>query len=213
MHVWQGRNNSKGIAQHPLLSPILPHFARCFTDYNHPLKGLDVLPFDAVADYGAQMICWMRVCMLEDAGDGFSGADYWVENIKWINCGQELMRILGADESSLDYTMGPKIFDLLALRRDGPTNSELYKEAEKLVWTLLTEASMIKIGTVKGLVDWVSLGTLWNMPENHGKDNGPGTFAELLRCVPLHYKQTRNDVLTYKPKKASVTFKKGVLEP
>jgi hypothetical protein len=211
MHIWQGRNNAKGISQHPLLAPVVPFFGNNFKDH------IDVIginaPVEDLADYGGQMLCWLRLTMLEDVGDGFSGADYWHDNVMWINCQRELLRTLGPDESNLDFSVGPKLLDLLALRRDGPTNSEQYKEAEEIAWTQLTETSMIKIGTIKGLVDWVSLGTLWNMPENRGKDNEPGTFAELWRYVPVHYRQTRKGITTYEPKRAAVTFRKGHLEP
>ncbi|KAI3316745.1 glycosyltransferase family 32 protein [Xylariaceae sp. AK1471] len=212
MYIWQGRNNATGLVQHPLLAPILPYFIDMFEGHNGAGLGING-PIEDLAEYGAQMLCWLRVAMLEDAGDGFSGSDYWKKNVMGIDTLSELLRLFEAGGPLPDFSMGPKLLDLLAIKRDGPRDSEQYREVEKLVWTQLTEASMLKIGTIKGLVDWVSLGTLWNRPENLGKDNEPGTFAELLRYVPLHFQQTRENIKTIAVKETAATFKKGVLEP
>lgn len=214
MHVWQGRTNPDGLAQHPLLAPFIPYFAEKFEAHMGPGMGLKV-PFDKIAEYGSQMVCWLRLCMLEDAGDGFSGADYWQKNVLWIDCPKELLLPYYDPEKALpELSRGQELFDTFATKIDAaPADSALYKKAEEDTWKLLTEASFWKIGTIKGMVDWVSIGTLWNRPENLGKDAESGTFGELLRLVPQHFKQVRKGLLTLEPTRAPVTFTKGVLEP
>ncbi|KAI1170342.1 hypothetical protein F4777DRAFT_569592 [Nemania sp. FL0916] len=213
MRIWEGRTNSDGLAEHPLLTPVIPSFVQTLGPQMNDGVGIKV-PFEKIIEYGAQVVCWLRLCMLEDAGDGFSGVDYWLNNIIWIDLPYELGRPY-ADEAThmLVLSRGQKLFDQFSMKRDGPTDTAEYKEAEEMVWSQLAESSMLKIGTIKGMVDWVSLSTLWNRPENLGKDDEPGTFAELLRYVPLHYRQKRKGILTLVPKKPFVTLTKGVLEP
>ncbi|KAI0421498.1 hypothetical protein F5X98DRAFT_328503 [Xylaria grammica] len=213
MHVWQGRSNPDGLAQHPLLAPVAHHFVQNLESSVKQDFGLKV-PMDKLVEYGSQMVCWTRVTLLEDVGDGFSGPDYWSQNVIWIDCSRELVlpfRKEGTDAP--DFAKAQELFDQFSLKRDGDKESAQYKAAEKMIWEQLTEASMLKIGTIKGLVEWVGLGTLWNRPENSGKESAPGTFGELLRYVPLHYKQTRTGVLTREAKRPLATIKKGTLEP
>ncbi|KAI0486748.1 capsular polysaccharide synthesis protein-domain-containing protein [Xylaria cf. heliscus] len=213
MHVWQGRTNPDGLAQHPLLAPAVPYFLKSLGENVVEGFGLNT-PMDKLVEYGLQMVCWKRLHMLEDSGDGFSGVDYWLKNILWIDCPRELLRPFFKDGTDQPiFANGQELFELFSTKRDGPTDSAQYKAAEKMVWTQLTESSMLKIGTIKGMVEWVSIGTLWNRPENLGKDNEPGTFAELLRYIPLHFRQTRKGITTLKPVAPPVTWKKGVLEP
>ncbi|KAI1278359.1 hypothetical protein F5Y07DRAFT_72756 [Xylaria sp. FL0933] len=213
MEVWKGRTNSDGMAQHPLIAPVVPYFLEKMQSYVEGGMGLNV-PIEKVVEYGLQMVCWTRVSMLEDVGDGFSGADYWPNNVLWIDCLHEVLRAFYEEGKNVPaFWKGQEVFDKFATRRDGPKDSEQYKEAEKFVWTQLTESSLLKIGTIKGMVDWVSLGTLWNRPENLGKDSEPGTFGELLRLVPQHFRQTRTDLTTWPASRSPITFKKGALEP
>ncbi|KAF2966452.1 hypothetical protein GQX73_g7128 [Xylaria multiplex] len=213
MHVWEGRSNPDGLAQHPLIEPIAPYFLDMVKSRMIDGMGLKA-SLDKLVEYGLQMVCWLRLCMLEDAGDGFSGADYWVKNVVWIDCPRELIRPFHDESTDTPaFWRNQEIFDQLATKRDEATDSVEYKAAEAMVWKQLTESSMLKIGTIKGMVSWVSLSTLWNMPENLGKDCAPGTFGELLRRVPLHFRQTRKGIVTREVTRAPVTFKKGVLEP
>ncbi|TGJ81645.1 hypothetical protein E0Z10_g7131 [Xylaria hypoxylon] len=213
MHVWEGRSNPDGLAKHPLLAPIAPHFVESLRSQMIDNMGLTV-PLEKVVEYACQMVCWLRVCMLEDIGDGFSGADYWAQNVLWMNTPLEVVRAFYFEGTETPaFTRGQEIFDQLSTKRDEATDSAEYKAAEKMVWTQLTETSMMKIGTIKGMVDWVSLGTLWNKPENLGKDSAPGTFGELLRYIPLHFRQTREGIYAREAKRAPVTIRKGVLEP
>ncbi|KAJ8120211.1 hypothetical protein ONZ43_g3022 [Nemania bipapillata] len=213
MKVWEGRTNADGLAQHPLLTPIIPSFLQSLEGQLSDDTGLKA-PMDKLVEYGSQMVCWRRVCMLEDIGDGFSGADYWPQNILWIDLYREVLRPFYDEKLNVPVlSRGQELFDLLSTRRDDRSDPVRYSEAEEMVWKQVTESSMLKIGTIKGMVDWVSLGTLWNMPEHLGKDSEPGTFAELLRYIPLNFRQTREGIATCPPARSSITFSKGVLEP
>ncbi|KAI1145805.1 capsular polysaccharide synthesis protein-domain-containing protein [Nemania diffusa] len=214
MKVWEGRTNSDGIAQHPLLTPIIPAFVQTLQSQLIDGSGVNV-PIEKIVEYGSQMVCWRRLTMLEDAGDGFSGADYWPQNVFGIDLYREVVRPFYDEESQMPaLNRGQKIFDMLSMKRDDPSSDPvLYKEAEEFVWEQLTESSLMKIGTIKGMVDWVSLSTLWNMPEHLGKDSEPGTFAELLRLIPLKFRQTREGILTSEKARATITLRKGPLEP
>lgn len=213
MHVWQGRTNSDGLSQHPLMTEIIPYWMQSLDLSVGPSFGLNV-EMDKLIEYGLQMVCWRRVCMLEDPNDGFSGPDYWVNNVLWIDLYQEVMLPFRQEGSNVPaFERNGKLFDLFSMKRDARSDTSQYTEAEQTVWTLLTESSMMKIGTIKGMVDWVSIGTMWNMPKNLGKDSEPGTFAELLRYVPTHFRQIRKDISTLEATRSPVTIKKGVLEP
>jgi hypothetical protein len=171
-------------------------------DWKEPMKSVE---------YVAQIVCMVRLCSLEDAGDGFSCSDYWENNVLCFDAFQEDWRgetILGGFKG-----FGQKAFDLLALRRDGDPASPQHKEAEEFVWTLLTSASMQKITHAQGLTISVHLGTLWDMPENEGKDRGPGTFAELLRYGTVHFRQNRDGITTKKAERSRIIVRKGLLEP
>jgi hypothetical protein len=194
------------------MAPVFEELWRPFTD--NVLKALGIEDkLEITFEYGLQCACWLRLCMLEDAGGGFSGVDYWLNNVLWIDSPAELQHSVRSPAGDIAVPTGQLLFDLLSTRRDGPADSEQYKEAEYLVWNQLTKTSMLKIGTAQGLADWVSAGTLWNLPENLGKDNEPGTFAELLRYGSVHFKQRREQVGTLVPMKPSVTLKTGLLEP
>lgn len=160
-----------------------------------------------VIEYVSQMGCWRRVAMLEDAGDGFSGSDYWQTHVYTFSAlreDQPAERLVGFDSQN--------IFDLLTLRRDA-VNDPRHAEAEALVWDMLTTASMLKISHGVGLVKMPMLGVLLDCPENEGVDCAPGTFFELFRYGTVHFRQTRSDIFRVPATKAEKTMKKGVLEP
>jgi hypothetical protein len=207
LHVWGDRTNHSGILSSPLLAPFL------ITSYD---PWIDMgISFDfkeppvVAAEYITQCYCFRRVASLEDAGDGFSGVEYWEKNIMLLDCineGWSAEAVVGFGAG------GQAIFDLLSLRRDGDTSNEQYKMAEKLVWSVLGNSSMMKITKGGDLMNAVLLGTLWDRPENVGKDREPGTFAELLRYGSVHFRQTREVPLTRVPEKPETTLKKGLLE-
>ena len=145
--------------------------------------------------------------MLEN-DDGFSGVDYWMNNILiW-----DVLPENWGGEATLGFPgSGEKMFRLFSVKRDADPNSEEYKEAYKLVWRLLTKSSLQKITHGKNLTNDIHLGVFWD--ENKGKDVGPGTFAELLRYGTVHFEQTRTEITYIEAPRPQKTLKKGLLEP
>ncbi|KAI0141618.1 capsular polysaccharide synthesis protein-domain-containing protein [Xylariaceae sp. FL1272] len=205
IEIWEGRDNADGLYHHPLLTPIAPYF---LTKFQGALKLKFTAPPEKVIEYGAQMVCWERLVMIEKDKTGFSCADYAANNIAWFDFLREGVRPMVTDTMEFNPSMaGQGMVDLLATPVDGDKDSQAYKDAEQMLWTQLTTASMLKIGTIKGMVGWVSASTLWNMPENLGKDATPGTFGELLRTVPAHFKQKRQGITLIPVAKSPVTFR------
>lgn len=172
------------------------------------------VPVKTAVEYVTQVVAWSRVCMLEDAGDGFSGADYWRDNVLAFDSRKEdwpAETVLGFAGS------GQRLFDILSLPLgdggDGDGDPELRRQAEEVVWRILATGSMQKISHGKGLTHSAQLGTLWDEPGNEGRDRAPGTFAELLRYGSVHFRQKRAGVEALTVEKPMMTFKKGVLEP
>ncbi|KAK4236324.1 hypothetical protein C8A03DRAFT_17022, partial [Achaetomium macrosporum] len=207
VHVWQGHTNYSGIITHPLLQFALT--TSSFDDskqanFNWNFK----VDARMVFEYIAQVVCWTRLTHLDDAGDGFSCADYWENNVLVFRAVDENW---GAE--SLVGFEGPKLRDLLALRLDSDPSAPEYAEASKLVWRLLTRSSMQKVAHGKGLTNDVMLGILWDMPENETADCAPGTFAWLLRQGPVHLCQTRTSIQSVATPPVKERWRKGVLEP
>ncbi|KAK6067346.1 capsule polysaccharide biosynthesis protein [Seiridium cupressi] len=205
-HLWIGHKNHEGLIENPLVA----FGAEVNFDESRASNfSWDfAVPPKTVMEYISQVLSWRRLCMLEDAGDGFSGSDYWQNHVFCF----DVLKEDWAAEDEIGFS-GEKIFDLLTLSRDGDKTTEQYREAEKLVWRLLSQASMEKITHGKGLTKRVSLGILLDKPENEGKDRTPGTFAELLRYGAVHFRQKRENILQKEARKAVKTMKKGLLEP
>lgn len=165
------------------------------------------VPYKTVMEYITQLLCWQRLCMLEDAGDGFSCVDYWMKHIFVFDALREGM---GGD--TMVGFEAQKMYRYLTMKRDAP-NTPDYKSAYELIWYMLTESSMLKIVHGKGLTHAKCLGTLLDEPENEGKSYERGDFFELLRYGSVHFKQTRDNVRAVEQWKPKVTLKKGLLEP
>ncbi|KAF2172781.1 hypothetical protein M409DRAFT_62477 [Zasmidium cellare ATCC 36951] len=201
---WQGRTDHKGIIANPLLefATKLDFSDGQASDFHWDFK----VDAQTVFEYISQVLAWVRLTMLEDAGDGFSCTDYWQHNVLVFNALQECW---GA-EATVGFN-GEKKYRLLSTRIDSDPSSEDHQEAEKLVWRLLTKSSLQKITHGKHLTNDTHLGILWD--ENEGKDVEPGTFAELLRYGATRFEQTRGDIVRMEATKPAVTMKKGVFEP
>lgn len=204
VHFWKGRDNHKGIITDPLLQ-----FATnlSFDDSRASNFHWD-FTVDAVTvyEYVSQVMAWMRLTMLEEAGDGFSCTDYWQKHVIVFDVLQESW---GA-EATIGFK-GTDLYRLLCTKVDADPESEDHKQAEKLVWRLLSKSTLQKITHGKNLTDEKHLGVLWD--ENENKDIEPGTFAELLRYGSMHFEQTRPDIVRMKAEKPKQTMKKGVFEP
>ncbi|KAK7048899.1 capsule polysaccharide biosynthesis [Favolaschia claudopus] len=213
-HIWKDRTNHLGLIDNPLVS----FGANISLDDDSEVdprasifKWEFKVDFKTVIEYSSQVLCWLRLTTLEDAGDGFSCADYWEKHILCLDVLEEAWAV----EAVLGFgCSGRAIFDPLNVKIDSDDkSSELYKQAEKIVWGLLVGASFQKVTHGKGLTSEPTLGALWDLPENEGKDCGPGTFAELLRYGTVHFRQTRGSVATLETRPATKRVRKGILEP
>ncbi|KAE9374131.1 hypothetical protein N431DRAFT_371537 [Stipitochalara longipes BDJ] len=206
IYLWKDHTNHSGMIQSPLLS-----FALGLDFSESQKRGYNwefiVEPL-TVFEYITQVTAFLRLTMLEDAGDGFSSADYAIHNILWFDSLQEDW---GA-ETVVGYR-GEDAVNALATKLDADPDSEEYKTAYKLVWRLLTKSSMQKITHGKHLTKTPAWGLIWDEKGNENKDIDPGTFAELLRYGTTHFEQTRKSIVYVKPEKPAVTMKKGVFEP
>ncbi|KAK4948752.1 hypothetical protein LTR10_012757 [Elasticomyces elasticus] len=204
--LWKDRQNHEGIIGNPLVAFALQNTFQesQAADYHWEFK---VEP-QVVFEYIGQVLSWMRLCMLEDTGNGFSGVDYWQKHVLLFDALQEDW---GA-EATVGFA-GQSLFDALATKLTAPKDSEEYKTAYKLVWRLLTKSSMQKITHGKNLTTTSSVGVLWEEKGNENKDHEPGTFAQLLRYGCVHFEQTRESINYVKAKKPPMTMHKGLLEP
>lgn len=206
VYLWKGHANYSGMIQSPLLSFALG------LDFSEPQKrGYNwefiVEPL-TVFEYITQVTAFLRLTMLEDAGDGFSCADYSVNNILWFDAREEDW---GA-ETIVGYR-GEDAANALATKLDADPDSEEYKTAYKLVWRLLTKSSMQKITHGKNLTKTPAWGLIWDEKGNESKDIEPGTFAELLRYGAVRFEQARESIEYVQAEKPAQTMKKGVFEP
>ncbi|EED19058.1 conserved hypothetical protein [Talaromyces stipitatus ATCC 10500] len=198
VYLWSGKNSHEGLSANPLVA-----FAQKLDFSASQRRGFawdfQVGP-GVVFEYITQVIAWLRLCMLEEAGDGFSCADYAQNNILWFDSMEE------------DWA-AEKFFEALTTRLDDDPESERYKKAYELIWRLLTKSSMQKITHGKNLTKTPALGILLDKPENVNKDIEEGTFADLLRYGSVHFEQTRSQIAVVKIEKPVETMKKGVFEP
>ena len=207
VHLWKNRTNYSGLINDPLVAFAQERLS--FEDskaskYHWDFK---VSPQE-VFEYITQVVCWMRLCMLEDVGDGFSGVDYWTKKILiW-----DVLPENWGGEATLGFPgSGQRMYDLFSMKYGADPESEEYKAAYDLTWRLLTKSCMQKITHGKHLTNSIHLGVLWD--ENEGKDCEPGTFAELLRYGTVQFEQTREEMEYAKAPRPPKTMKKGLLEP
>ncbi|KZN87653.1 hypothetical protein EN45_062140 [Penicillium chrysogenum] len=206
VHVWKDKNSYKGMTENPLLSFALKQdfsasVARGF-------KWEFIVDPLTVFEYITQVVAWQRLCLLEEAGDGFSCVDYAGENIMWFDVLEENWGF----ETIAGFT-GQEAFDVLATRLDADSESEEYKKAYKMAWHFLAQCSMQKITHGKHLTKTPALGLLWDLEGNEGKHDEEGTFAELLRYGTVHFRQTREGIRVVDVERPKETMRKGVLEP
>ncbi|KAJ5580034.1 uncharacterized protein N7459_006019 [Penicillium hispanicum] len=197
------------ILSHPLIAPILPQtFENMTESFDY-----DWIDFNVALNYAAQIICITRLFCLEDTGEGFSGVDYWRNNVLALDGGEETARV---EWHGTFVGFGQRALDTLTLPYSGPDadpTSDKYKEAEKMIWDMLANSTIWKVTHAKGLTHTPQLGMLLDMPENEGKDAAPNTFGELLRYGTRHLRQKREHVARAPKPEPSATLKKGVLEP
>lgn len=206
MYLWKGRHNHEGIIQHPLVAFALQNTlndaeqAKFHWDFK-------VEP-QTVFEYISQVLSWMRLCMVEDAGDGFNGTEYWEKKVLVWSSLEESW----AAEATIGFG-GAVLYNALATKLDAPKDSEEYKTAYKCVWRLLTKSSLQKITHGKSLTKTPALGAIWEEEGNLDNDHEHGTFAELLRYGTIHFEQTRDSIHYLKAPPPVETLKKGLYEP
>lgn len=205
-HLWDGHKNSTGLMKNPLMKIV----AEQPLDLERAQRFQWGISKDAadVDEYVTQVMCWNRLCLLEDAGDGFSAVDYWANKVLlWDG----LEETWGA-ETTLGFSgCGRRMFDLFALPVDADATSENYRDAERLVWRLLSRSSMQKVFRGKGLTRVMELGERWD-EDQEGHDCKEGTFAGLFRFGCETFRQTREEIAYVKAPRPDKTYRKGVVE-
>ncbi|KAF2724192.1 hypothetical protein K431DRAFT_282048 [Polychaeton citri CBS 116435] len=212
VHVWTGHTSAQGLADDPLISSAVDIVSE---DMQAAQGSWEVhVPYKTVMEYIGQLVCWQRVCMLEDAGDGFSGVDYWMNHVYLFDAVQETV----GGETKVGFDQ-QRMFRFLTMKRDDSAAASAkrvpehdYEPAKELTWYLLTSASMLKISRGSGLTRHKGFGAVLDEPENKDKHCEPDTFFELLRFGSLNFKQTREGFVTVKPSRPRVTLKKGLTE-
>jgi hypothetical protein len=198
-----------GIVDHPLVSFIKQVPTKQLEEAQNTMGFEFKVPLIEVFAYTVQVVAWARLTMLDDAGDGFSCSDYWLHNIMGMDAILETWRA----EVILGYAGGQSKLDVLSTRLDADKESDEYKQAEKVVFSMLGESCMQKISRGKSLLVATQLGALLDLPENADKDHEAGTFAELFRYGTLHFRQKRQHIEERAPEVKSTPIKKGHLEP
>lgn len=161
-----------------------------------------------VDEYVTQVMCWNRLCLLEDAGEGFNATEYWANKVLlWDG----LEETWGAETTLGFKGCGRRMFDIFSLPIDSDTTSKTYQDAMRLTWRLLSRSSMQKVFRGKGLTHDMELGELWD-DDQDGHDCGKETFAELFRYGCENFRQTREDITYVKAPSPDKTYKKGLLE-
>ncbi|SPO07729.1 related to capsule polysaccharide biosynthesis protein [Cephalotrichum gorgonifer] len=223
LHLWKDRNNHKGVTHNALFSYIMKTMPASDTQtesqtepqqQQKPSGGMALFDWKVsmqeLLDYAMQMAAWNRVALLEDAGDGFSGTEYWTRHMLLLDFAPETgmpMKMLGAAKNG-----GERMLDLLSMRKQQPNKND-FREAERVVWETLAHSSMWKISHVKGMTHKPQLGSLLDAPENLGKDQAPGTFMEVLRYGTVHFRQKRQSPGLRDAPRPEFTLKVGLLEP
>lgn len=205
MAVWKGRTSPDGILEHPLIKFAKDMSVDELVARNFKLNW--ATPFNRVLEYMVQILCWARVAAIREPDGGFNGVEYARSKIRLRDA---LCEDLPA-EAVIGWN-GEELFDLLSVKLTADPESEVYKKAYEVVWTILTTSSLQKVNHAAELTSTKSLGALWDMEQNEGKDHEPGTFAELLRYGSVHFQQNR-EVVHIKLPDADFVLDKGVLEP
>ncbi|KAI6773049.1 hypothetical protein HG530_004007 [Fusarium avenaceum] len=203
LHLWGNRHNYVGMSNNPALGFVKDIDFSEAEGWTWDFK-IDV---QQVLEYISQVMCWRRLTMLEDTGDGFNGSKYWQGHILGIDARTENW----AAENLVGFSSGQRLYDLLSLPLDTNPESEDFQEAHKLVWHLLSSASWQKVTHGKGLTHSPHLGLLWD--ENDGKDSEPGTFGELLRWGAVNLRQKRDSIVTKETAVSPVILKEGLFGP
>ncbi|KAI0200936.1 capsular polysaccharide synthesis protein-domain-containing protein [Astrocystis sublimbata] len=204
--LWAGKTNCTDFHKHPLLRH-LPVLRPPFDDMNCP--GLNIT-MESFSDYLAAFMCFERVRKLIDPSDGFSGPEYYAQNMLLYDALQETYFF----QQQTNWS-GTHQFDLLAAKRTGEevVRDEKWQEAESFVTNALANTSTMKLshGPVGALDSF--LADLWDSPEHQDKDSAENTFAAYLRYGSVHFDQVRELVPMKMGWPTEEVLTCGVLEP
>jgi hypothetical protein len=192
IHLWEGRTDYTGVIQNPLIS-----FMKDFKFAEAEARGFKwdfKVDEQTVLGYIGQCIAWIRLTWLVEPDGGFDGREYYKKKVLLFDVAVEDW----AAEQTIGYK-GEDLFRVFTTRLDADPQSEEYRKAEKVVWRLLTQSTMQKITHGKGLTRHVSCGTLLDQGDEESKDQGPGTFGELLRYGSVYFEQTRERIAYVDP--------------
>jgi hypothetical protein len=173
-------------------------------------------------DYVSQVAAWHRLSSLEDAGDGFSGVDYWTNNMLLLDFAEEaskpVFNLSSKKKAESNLSHAERTMALLSMQRtrepgteDGHSDED-FTEVEQAVWEALSTACFCKITHAKNLTHSKQLGSLMDEPGNAGKDRAPGSFWELLRHGSVHFRQKRETILLHEAPRPVHTLKTKLLE-
>ncbi|KAL2201765.1 hypothetical protein CC79DRAFT_1377210 [Sarocladium strictum] len=210
LHLWKGRNNHDGVTADPFDIPE----EQAVLDYKVGLREL--------MDYVSQVAAWHRLSSLEDAGDGFSGVDYWTNNMLLLDFAEEaskpVFNLSSKKKAESNLSHAERTMALLSMQRtrepgteDGHSDED-FTEVEQAVWEALSTACFCKITHAKNLTHSKQLGSLMDEPGNAGKDRAPGSFWELLRHGSVHFRQKRETILLHEAPRPVHTLKTKLLE-
>ncbi|KAM0548800.1 hypothetical protein ACHAPJ_009797 [Fusarium lateritium] len=203
LHLWGIRNNYLGMSSSPALAFVKDID---FSEAEGWAWDFKIDP-QSLLEYISQVMCWRRLTMLEDTGDGFNGSQYWQEKILGIDPRTENWLA----EDIVGFASGQRLYDLFNLRLDSDPESEDFKQAHKLVWNLLSRSSWQKVTHGKGLTHAPHLGSIWD--ENDGKDSEPGTFGDLLRWGSVNLRQKRESIVTKETAESRIILQEGLFGP
>ena len=178
--VWKGRENTLNMNQNALLRH-LPRYEA--PGQRSPFK------YEDYVDYIIQMICLERLRHVKDEKAGWDGPAYFGTGGKVLlfDCVSEVYWA-----QRLTMWNGRKQFELLATSTDPHVaGQDKYDEAKAFVQGILNVSSTMKFSSGLKVPGIEYIATLWNKPENEGKDNLEGTFAAELRRASVEFEREK----------------------
>lgn len=183
--VWKGQTSCRGLMGHPELAYEQdPTTTKLF---DNAIQAGFKVSRESLYEYLTQIMCWERLTQLDEDDGDFNPSRYWRDSIMKLQGPKELWGM----EAYLPTSAGADQFELLTTPLDADPSSDQYQKAEGLVFHLLTESCMQKVGHAPGLTKTKQLGVVLDEDVTRVGDAGEGTFAALLRYGAENFAQTR----------------------
>ncbi len=193
LEVWRGASECKGMHAHPLLKSIPPADPTDNDDTESKVPWSPDIPTEVkqdLGDYGAQIVCFDRLLLLEDPSDGFSGSDYLAKHALFFDGMQEatfFQQLTGWDGLlQFQHLIKKKIPDQEEGLRD-----QRDLAAEQFAESVVRESCQMKVSHGILSLGIRMLGRIWEEPGNEDADCAEGTFAAYLRYASVSLEQTR----------------------